>query len=125
MTREEIINKIVKLWNEKKTSGEIAKEMNLTRNAVMGVVHRHGKRKTPLKIIRRVEPKPKIVAAKVEKKKANKKPEEKLTVFKKQIKVTEPFAEMKFKKTKGKKMLELGPFDCRWIWDDKIGRAHV
>ena len=88
MTREEIINKIVKLWNEKKTSGEIAKEMNLTRNAVMGVVHRHGKRKTPLKIIRRVEYKPKAEKPKIEKPKNEKKLEEKLTIFKKQIKVS-------------------------------------
>ena len=122
MTRAEIINKVVALWQSDKTSGEIAKEMNLTRSAVMGIVHRHGKRKNPLKVIvRRIEPKVDLVKQEPSpepKKRASPKKEEKLTVFRKRIKATEPFPELTFKITQGKKMMDLGPFDCRWIWDD-------
>lgn len=122
LTRIEKINKVVEMWNEKYTSYQISQEVGITRNAVMGIVHRHGKRKNPLKVIvKRVEPK--IDLAKQEqkpepKKRAAPKKEKKLTVFRKRIKATEPFPELTFKITQGKKMMDLGPFDCRWIWDD-------
>jgi hypothetical protein len=118
MTREEKINEVLRMWNEKFTSYQIAMAIGITRNAVMGIVHRHGKRKTPKKVVvRRVTPK--VAEPKPEpKKRAAPKKEEKLTVFRKRIKATEPFPELTFKITKGKKMMDLGPFDCRWIWDD-------
>ena len=116
LSREEKIAKVLELWNKKYTSGEISLEMNITRNAVMGIIHRHGKRKTP--IARKV-----IVRAKTERKKSTE-PRQKLTVPQKYIPVSEPFVEKTFKKTKGKKLLDLGPFDCRWVWDDGSHHTH-
>lgn len=117
LSREEKINKVVEMWHSKHTSGEIAIEVGITRNAVMGIVHRHGKRKTPLKVkaIKLKEIKEVIIPKKIE----EKKPEPRLIVAKKYIKASQPFIEEMYKITKGKKLLELGPFDCRWIWDDK------
>lgn len=134
LSRAEKIQKVLALWDAKMTSYQIAVEVGITRNAVMGIVHRAGKRRNPPKIFRRVQSsKPRVAVEKpakpkIEKKRAAPKPKtEKFIVFEKYIKATEPFPELTFGEFKGKRMLELGPFDCRWIWDDKsyCGRPAV
>ena len=53
MTRKDVINirqSVLYAWNvEKKTSGVIAAEFHITRNAVIGIVHRYGGEKRGLR----------------------------------------------------------------------------
>lgn len=115
LSREQKIEKVLELWDKKYTSTEISIEIGITRNAVMGIIHRHGKRKTALKKVSLkgiVRKKPKAPRQKVEQ------PKTKLTIPQKYVPISEPFPEKTFVKTKGKKLLDLGPFDCRWVWDD-------
>lgn len=98
--------KIIDMWNEKQTSPEIAKAMGMTRSAVMGVVHRHGERKTISKTKASLPaPAPAPKPAKVQKPAP--------------IKVAVPVPEkISPIKKQGKNIMDLGPFDCRWVFDD-------
>ena len=120
--RRELRNqRIVEMWKQNKTSTEIAKELRMTRSAVMGVVSRHGERKTPDKIVSSKPLKTKVIeVANIynPRQSVRKKIKVRLTRPEKYFGVSEPFKEMTYVKTKGKKLLDLGLFDCRWIFDD-------
>lgn len=114
--------RIVEMWRQNKTSSEIAKEIGITRSAVMGVVCRHGERKT--KSTKKIGPP--FTATKIievpniynPRKNVRKRIKVRLTKPEKYFGVSEPFKEMTHVQTKGKKLMQLGPFDCRWIFED-------
>jgi len=107
--------KIIKLWRQNKTSTEIAAEMSMTRSAVMGVVGRYGERKTPRTSANRLHKSKVIEVANIynPRKSVRKKvmiKKEKEAVVKKK----------KYVRKKGKNLMELNHFDCRWIFDDNL-----
>jgi hypothetical protein len=104
--------RIVELWSQDKTSTEIAKMLGMTRSAVMGVVNRHGERKGPKKIIEAKPPKTKVIEV------ADLKNPLKSVRKRVKIKPVRQIEEISYARTKGKKIIDLGPFDCRWIFED-------
>jgi len=106
--------RIVELWSQGRISSEIAKMMGITRSAVMGVVSRHGERKGSKKI---VAPEQKPLKTKVIEVPDLKNP---LKSVRKRVKIKKekPVAETEYVKAKGKIFLQLGPFDCRWVFED-------
>jgi len=121
--RRELRNqRIVELWRVGKTSTEIAIAMGMTRSAIMGVVNRHGQRKmTGFKKIGPKATKTRIVEIPSPynpSKSIRKRVRLPLTKPEKYIGLSEPFVNETYTKTQGKKIMNLGPFDCRWIFDD-------
>jgi len=121
--RRELRNqRIVEMWKLGNTSTQIAIDMGMTRSAVMGVVNRHGERKTsgPKKIG------PKATKTRIVEipcpynpsKSIRKRVRLHLNKPDKYIGISEPFVNEKYVETEGKKIIDLGPFDCRWIFDD-------
>lgn len=102
--------KIVDMWRENQTSTEIANELGMTRSAVMGVVHRSGERKTlakgktsSLPVHPSPAPKPILALAPQPVSAPAPKP-----ILEKEIVL----------KKEGKNIMDLGPFDCRWVFND-------
>jgi hypothetical protein len=121
--RRELRNqRIVELWKAGKTSTEIAAAMGMTRSAIMGVVSRHGERKTVA--FKRIGPKAtktrivEIPCPYNPSKSIRKRVRLHLNKSDKYIGISEPFVNETYVETEGKKILDLGPFDCRWIFDD-------
>jgi len=82
------------MWRENQTSTEIANELGMTRSAVMGVVHRNAERKTLLKTQASL-------------------PAQEPKLFQNEI-----IEEKVSPKKEGKDIMDLGPFDCRWVFND-------
>lgn len=109
---------IVEMWRQGKTSSEIAKELGITRGAVMGVVNRHGERKGSMKPSASAKlaemlnlPKkehPPVKKARVRKPKP-----------KKEIDLSVPPEQLEYVQKKGKNLMQLKEFDCRWVFDDR------
>jgi len=120
--REARNQRIVEMWNQNKTSTEIAKELGMTRSAVMGVVSRYGERKSDNKsFVSVAKNKTKIIeVANVynPRKSVRKRITIRLTKPEKYLDISDPFKDIAYVKTTGKKLINLGPFDCRWIFDD-------
>lgn len=108
--RERLKNEIIKMWNEGYTSGDIAWTFNVTRNSIMGVVHRARKLGLALKKDPYHPPKPKIV--KEPPKVINKPPKPVKTPKAKKKVVVKPKVKPE---SSSKTLMELGPNDCRWI----------
>lgn len=106
--------KIVETWRQGKTSSEIARELGITRGAVMGVVNRHGERKGSMR--------PSVSEKLAEMLDLPKKEPKKIRVRKpkpkKPVDLSVP-AELEYVPKKGKKLLQLNEFDCRWVFDDR------
>ena len=111
-------DKVVKLWNEGKSSGLIAQELHMTRNQVMGFIWRAQKagaavkRVEPRKKLPRPErsPKPKAVAL------VFRPPKPQLKVVEEIVKpVVPPPPPEKKDDSKPKTILQLTAYDCRWI----------
>jgi hypothetical protein len=107
-----IKTEIIKMWNDGYTSGDIAWTMKVTRNSVMGIVHRANKSGLAVKKDPYHPPKPRIVKnAKppvVAKPKTVAKPKAIKKVVKPKVKVD----------PKHKTLMELKPNDCRWVMGD-------
>jgi len=106
---------VVEMWRQNSTSGEIADYLGMTRSAVMGVIGRNGEQRNPKKKVV-VLPLPETKA--VEEVVVIKPIKIKLTKPEKCIRLSEPFSDLTHVETQGKKIMDLGPFDCRWIFDD-------
>ena len=106
--------RIVELWRQGRISSEIANMLGITRSAVMGVVSRHGERKGSKKF---AAPEPKPLKTKVIEVADLKNP---LKSVRKRVKIkpVKPAADSTYIRTKGKDLLQLGPFDCRWVFED-------
>lgn len=108
-------DKIIKMWNEGKTSGDIAFELEITRNSVMGAIYRAQKsglamRKDQSTAVRNKSKSKKKVIKKDEPIKKN--------VLGKRIGpavVDLPKTEIK---NAPKTLMQLEPHDCRWVIRD-------
>jgi len=130
MTPEQIRKRVLALWEEGATSNEISAHLNLTRNQVMGLVHRAQRmglaKRRPARVKKaKIEP---VVAPKPV---AVPSPRKKVTLAVVSIQ-REP--EMPKKPPappmpqlplyQPKTISQLGPFDCRWIRPDKKYCGH-
>ena len=101
---EEVINQLKQLWNEGKSTGEIGKNLGVSKNAVVGKAHRLGLESRPSPIKRNDT----ATETDIKKDKPKKTPEYK-----------------KEKKKDGVSLLELTSSTCRWpIGDPKDADFH-
>jgi len=115
---------IIRMWNEGKVSGEIARELHTTRNVVMGVVYRAQKQGLAVKKgpSEPPPPKPKAVVRLPDKKVSK----HKGVVVRKDVlgkkigpaPVELPPTPEVVVKTMPKRLLQLGAYDCRWTVKD-------
>jgi hypothetical protein len=111
-------DKIIAMWHENYTSGQIAKELGISRGAVMGVVHRE-KNKSIIKI-RRV-PKVKLtprIQVERPKKKPFTLPNYTRPNMRKHVKNPLQGEFDLYVPPPPKSLFDLGPYDCRWIHDN-------
>ena len=130
MTPEQIRKRVLALWEEGATSNEIAAHLNLTRNQVMGLVHRAqrmglAKRRpartkkakiTPVAVPKPVavpSPRKKVTLAVVSIQREPEMPKKPASPPPPQLPLYQP-----------KTISQLGPFDCRWIRPDKKYCGH-
>lgn len=130
MTPEQIRKRVLALWDEGATSYEIATSLNLTRNQVMGLVHRAqrmglAKRRpartkkaktTPVAVPKPVavpSPRKKVTLAVVSIQREPEMPKKPPAPPMPQLPLYQP-----------KTITQLGPFDCRWIRPDKKYCGH-
>lgn len=116
-------DRIVEMWNEGKTSGEIAEALRISRNSVMGAVYRAQAKglamkkgpSLPTTAKKQKPPSERRAPSKVIKRVDNK------IVVEKRIgpSVTElPKNEVQTPKNPPKKLLSLESHDCRWMVED-------
>lgn len=113
-------SEILTLWKLGWTSGDIAAKLKISRNTVMGVVHRA--RLAGENLERRIPDPPPVEAKRMPKKppmtslSAPPPPKKEAAPIEPEIvAVFTPPPPPPKKKGKPKKILELGAFDCRWI----------
>lgn len=112
-------DEVIRLWKEGLSSGLIARELNITRNQVMGHIHRAQKaglvekRAEPKKRLANPTHKPKTLT--VQEREKLLKPV-KLKIVETPVKpVIPPPPPPPVKESKPKSILQLEAFDCRWI----------
>lgn len=127
---DEMIAELKVLWDKGMTTGEIGKKLNVTKNSVVGKVHRLGLDGRPSPIKRKNEEVEKPVAEPVKKIEHQKQPatpkiEHKLEAVKiEPIKAT-PKKELTPQKEGNVSLVELGNHSCRWpIGDPKDEGFH-
>lgn len=132
MNPEQIRKRVLALWNDGTTSNEIAAHLNLTRNQVMGLVHRAQrmglakrrpaqvkKAKGPSVAVPKPVPAPapsprtKVSLAVVSIQREPEMPKKPAAPPPPQLPLYQP-----------KTITQLGPFDCRWIRPDKKYCGH-
>ena len=104
--RLKVKNEVIKMWNEGYTSGDIAWTLKVTRNSIMGTIHRAQKVGLAIKKDPYHPPKPKIVKEEPVKKPVAVKPK----VVKKVVAKPKKKPNVNYKT-----LMELGPHDCRWV----------
>ena len=111
--RRELRNqRIVEMWRQGMTSSQIAREIGITRSAVMGAVSRHGERKGSKKVVEAKPLKTKVIEV------ADLKNPLKSVRKRVKIKPEKPVEETAYVRAKGKTLMQLSPFDCRWVFED-------
>lgn len=125
---ETIDIKLKQMWDEGRTGTEIAKALGMTRNAVMGRIHRlrgkgvqMGSRPAVKPKKDKTAPTTKVITMPFVMPKYHKKPKAKKEVEEvaEVIELVIPQPEPKLR-NRPKTLMQLKPFDCRWIRPDNL-----